>query len=67
MIQSLPSFLAQSSIDSSVLPHLGAYGTSDAVLDNQELAKAQELSIPCHQAMTDGEVEAVVTALNHFA
>lgn len=32
-----------------------------------EQISAQELSIPCHQAMTDGEVEAVVTALNHFA
>lgn len=32
-----------------------------------EQISAQELSIPCHQAMTDGEVEAVITALNHFA
>ena len=32
-----------------------------------EQISAQELSIPCHQAMTDEEVEAVVTALNHFA
>ena len=32
-----------------------------------EQISAQELSIPCHQAMTDGEVEAVITALNRFA
>ena len=31
-----------------------------------EQISEQELSIPCHQAMTDGEVEAVITALNHF-
>ena len=28
---------------------------------------AQELSIPCHQAMTDDEVEAVISALNRFS
>ncbi len=32
-----------------------------------EQISAQELSIPCHQAMTDGEVETVVSALNRFA
>ena len=32
-----------------------------------EQISEQELSIPCHQAMTDGEVEAVITALNRFA
>lgn len=32
-----------------------------------ELISAQELSIPCHQAMTDQEVETVVSALNRFS
>ena len=32
-----------------------------------EQISAQELSIPCHQAMTDQEVEAVVSALNRFS
>ncbi len=32
-----------------------------------EQISEQELSIPCHQAMTDREVEAVITALNRFA
>lgn len=32
-----------------------------------EQISARELSIPCHQAMTDGEVEAVIAALNRFA
>ena len=32
-----------------------------------EQISEQELSIPCHQAMTDGEAEAVITALNRFA
>lgn len=32
-----------------------------------EQISAQELSIPCHQAMTDEEVEAVITILNRFA
>lgn len=32
-----------------------------------EQISEQELSIPCHQAMTDSEVEAVITALNRFA
>ena len=31
-----------------------------------ELISEQELSIPCHQAMTDDEVAAVVNALNRF-
>lgn len=31
-----------------------------------EQISEQELSIPCHQAMTDEEVEAVITALNRF-
>ena len=32
-----------------------------------ELISAQELSIPCHQAMTDDEVDAVMSALNSFS
>ena len=32
-----------------------------------EQISAQELSIPCHQAMIDEEVETVITALNRFA
>ena len=32
-----------------------------------ELISAQELSIPCHQAMTDEEVDAVISALNSFS
>ena len=32
-----------------------------------EQISEQELSIPCHQAMTDEEVEAVITVLNRFA
>lgn len=32
-----------------------------------EQISAQELSIPCHQAMTDEEVETVITILNRFA
>jgi dTDP-4-amino-4,6-dideoxygalactose transaminase len=32
-----------------------------------ELISAQELSIPCHQAMNDDEVDAVISALNSFS
>ena len=32
-----------------------------------EQISEQELSIPCHQAMTDEEVETVITVLNRFA
>ena len=31
-----------------------------------ELIHAQELSIPCHQALTDGEVSQIITLLNTF-
>ena len=31
-----------------------------------ELISEQELSIPCHQAMTDDEVTAVISTMNNF-
>lgn len=40
---------------------------ADLSLPITERIHAQELSIPCHQAMTDAEMEKVVESVNHFS
>ena len=51
-----------------VPPHRQAcYGQlSHLSLPLTELIHAQELSLPCHQAMTDEDAEKVITLVNHF-
>ena len=39
----------------------------DRKLPVTEIIHEQELSLPCHQAMTDEEIECVIDAVNHFS
>ena len=68
----LQDFLAENGVQTMIHypipPHRQACYKDwhDLCLPITERIHAQELSIPCHQAMTDAEVETVTDIINQF-